>query len=278
MSRVKHSIVTGAVYGRLTVLGATLSQWWPNGRQKRIVVARCECGNVGTYPWQAVWQGQRQSCGCSAGRRTTHGASGQRLYGIWADMKYRCNPASKAMNAHRYGGRGIRVCDEWQVSFEAFRDWSHANGYADNLTIDRIDNDGHYEPANCRWVSAQENIRNRPKHPPASQILVTAFGETKNLTEWSADPRCRVTAVTLSARLKRGVEPEAAITKPGVVAITAFGETKLLAYWERDPRCVVSARMVKLRLEQGFDPEAALTTPATRGRGLQHRQHLRAAG
>ena len=84
--------------------------------------------------------------------------SNTRLYNIWRGIKKRCGlPTAHAYE--NYGGRGICVCAEWRESFEAFRDWALANGYRDDLTLDRIDNDRGYEPSNCRWVSwvVQEN-------------------------------------------------------------------------------------------------------------------------
>ena len=84
-----------------------------------------------------------------------------RLYNIWNAMKTRCNN-SKHISYKYYGGRGIKVCDEWQ-DYIVFRDWALSHGYADNLTIDRIDNNGNYEPGNCQWLTLEDNLKKRDK-------------------------------------------------------------------------------------------------------------------
>ena len=90
---------------------------------------------------------------------TKHKMSGTRLYDIWRDMRHRCD--CKGMkNYQYYGGRGIRYCDDWN-SFERFYEWAISNGYSEKLTLDRIDNDGNYEPSNCRWVDKSVQAANR---------------------------------------------------------------------------------------------------------------------
>lgn len=91
---------------------------------------------------------------------TTHNKSKTRVYSTWLNMKARCRDKSYP-SFHRYGGRGITVCDDWKNNFVAFYDWAVENGYSDDLEIDRINNNGNYEPSNCRWITKSENASNR---------------------------------------------------------------------------------------------------------------------
>lgn len=155
--------MTGMVIGRLTVLrrgtaAAGVSSW----------ICRCECGAEKEIAANVLKKGTTKSCGClnsemSAIRlsqqRRTHGRSHTRLYNIWMGMRRRCTEPRFQMYRY-YGGRGIRVCEAWN-SASAFLDWALANGYRDDLQIDRIDTNGNYEPSNCRWVTPKENANNR---------------------------------------------------------------------------------------------------------------------
>lgn len=111
------------------------------------------------------------------GRPRTHGESTTRIYGIWNGMRARCEKEHNP-RYEDYGGRGITVCPEWQ-DYTTFRDWAYANGYSDDLTIDRIDNDKGYSPDNCRWATMTEQIRNR-----SCAWTVTIDGVTKPAIEW----------------------------------------------------------------------------------------------
>lgn len=116
-------------------------------------------------------------------RNTVHGLSKgpdgkrTRLYGIWVRMRQRCSDPN-CTDYDRYGGRGVRVCREWD-SFSAFHAWATANGYRDDLTIDRIDPDGNYEPINCRWIPPAAQARNTRRNH-----RITFRGETRTLVEW----------------------------------------------------------------------------------------------
>lgn len=199
--------ITGTVYSRLTVISFA-------GSTKRGAawLCRCRCGTEKVLIGGDIRSGRVQSCGCwksevTSQRSRTHRESATPLYVVWSSMKKRCNnPRNKGYK--NYGERGIRVCKEWSESYEAFRDWSLANGYAAGLEIDRRNNDGNYEPDNCRWVAQKINARNTRRNRSLS-----AFGETKTLIEWCEDGRCAVNYNTLRRRLGRGWAGEEALTK-----------------------------------------------------------------
>lgn len=108
-----------------------------------------------------------------------HGLYKTKLYRVWHAMKCRCyNPNDKKYP--RYGLRGIKVCDEWKNDFVKFNNWANSNGYTEGLSIDRINNDGNYEPSNCRWVTIVENSNNTSKN-----VFITHNGVTRTISEWS---------------------------------------------------------------------------------------------
>lgn len=158
--------MTGQRFGRLTVLrrAGVTSQ-----RQAKWL-CKCDCGNECIVCRTCLVKGLTRSCGCLniesiKARRTTHKKIHTRLYGVWANMIQRCtNP--KHNRYHRYGGRGINVCDEWRNDFQSFYEWAMTTGYDENApkgecTIDRINNDKGYFPENCRWVDMKTQRHNQ---------------------------------------------------------------------------------------------------------------------
>jgi hypothetical protein len=190
--------LTGQRFGRLVAVGID-----DRGDRRTYYVCQCDCGNIKSVRSDSLLCGAIRSCGCIKKEQDrvnleanhSHKMSGTRIYEIWQCMKKRCyNPHDARFD--RYGGRGITVCDEWKESFQAFYDWAMQNGYSEELTIDRIDNDKGYSPDNCRWASQREQARNR-----ATNIKITIGNSTRTLTEW-----CEIFDVNVgmvNARYKR---------------------------------------------------------------------------
>jgi hypothetical protein len=148
--------ITGQRFGRLIALEYSHTD---NGK-KAVWLCKCNCGNICSVRAKDLRSGNTKSCGCYAVDvakevNTKHGASKTRLYNIHSMMKNRC---SNPRDSHWewYGAKGVTVCKEWQ-RFEPFRDWALANGYAENLVIDRKDSSKGYSPDNCQWITQSEN-------------------------------------------------------------------------------------------------------------------------
>lgn len=196
---------SGQKIGRLTVVARAGS----NQQREAMWLCKCECGSETIIRGSDVRTGHIKSCGCwkresSKKLLTKHGKRNTRLYHIWCGMKTRCNNPND-IGYNLYGGRGIKVCDEWSQDFMAFYQWATENGYTDKMTIDRIDADGNYCPENCRWTTqkAQQNNR-RNNH------IIAFNGETRTVTEWAEITNIKST--TIYNRLKRGWTIEKALT------------------------------------------------------------------
>lgn len=178
--------VIGQRFGKLTVVEEVEPRITPSGRKFRMVLCKCDCGNTTVASIDHLRNGHTKSCGCyksdwAKENVTKHGQAGSRLYQTYMHMKERCfKETSKSYP--RYGGRGITVCDEWlgENGFQHFYDWAMNNGYKDSLTIDRINNDGNYEPSNCRWATQEQQMNN-----VSYNVHLTYNGETHTVAEWS---------------------------------------------------------------------------------------------
>ena len=198
MAKEAHNLI-GQNFGKLTVIERAGKDEWGKITWR----CRCECGNEKIAPGNALERGYTKSCGCL---REHHGMTGGRLYQEWRDIKKRCyNHGSR--NFKDYGGRGITVCTEWLNSFEAFRDWALANGYCDDLTIDRIDNNGPYCPENCRWLTMKEQGNNK-----RSNRVLTYRDKSQTMTQWAEE--LNISYDALKKRISYGWNVERALTTP----------------------------------------------------------------
>lgn len=206
--------LTNQRFGKLVA-----EEWVPKykgseGRWK----CRCDCGNISYVPTYHLRCGNTKSCGCgridSARKkkpelRSYQGAYTEshrpRLYWTWLNMIRRCeNP--KAPDYHRYGAIGISVCEEWH-DLPAFLNWAYSNGWQEGLTLDRIDNDGEYCPANCRWADRYTQGNNK-----RTNVFLELNGERHTVTEWSRI--INLSPNVLYGRMKSGWPVEDILTKP----------------------------------------------------------------
>lgn len=185
MARTVENIV-GQRFGRLLVI----ENLGINSHGSTLHRCVCDCGNIKDIPISYLKTNHTQSCGCLVkDMHTTHNLSDHRLYQIHQSMLKRCYNKNHIAYCN-YGGRGIVVCDEWKKDFIAFYKWSLSNGYDAHLTLDRIDNNGNYEPSNCRWVTKSEQTRNTRKN-----VYFTHKGVTKTISEWSKETDIPITTL-----------------------------------------------------------------------------------
>lgn len=247
--------LTARQFGRWTVLAVA-----PKGPGHPKVLCRCSCGTEREVSVYSLRRGVSRSCGCLAlevtrERATKHGLVGTPEYEAWQGMLKRCYYA-KDKRFSRYGGRGITVCDRWRDSFEDFFADMGAKP-SPKHSIDRIDNDGPYSLANCRWATTTEQARNRSNNHP-----VTHSGITLTLTEWAE--RSGVTRSALTQRLAAGWSMEEALStevrKFENRVLSYRGETLTIAAWAA--RLDIGDTTLRERLKAGWSVEDTLSRPA----------------
>lgn len=196
--------IAGQKFHRLLVIERA-----PNRRRRIHWKCICECGNVSVVQSSSVTSGRTKSCGCLSreGHRTgpvTHGMSHTSEYKVWGSMKRRCNDPNHPAYEH-YGGRGISYCVEWQEFAKFYQDMG---ARPKGLTLDRIDNDGDYEPGNCRWATRfqQNNNKRRTRY-------VELNGERMSLTEAMKVTGCKLYRTAAFARIRNGWSVIDALTK-----------------------------------------------------------------
>lgn len=206
-SKKPYKDLTGQRFGRLVVLSVVDSKAGANIPTKWL--CQCDCGNLTEVQGCNLKSGVTKSCGCiqkelARNKHFRHGGKGSRLYTIWCHMRHRCENAWDKAYKY-YGNRGISVCDEWH-NYSVFKEWAYKNGYAEHLTLDRIDVNGNYCPENCRWATKKEQNLNK-----RTTVRIEYNGEIKTESEWAdilgCPPQyvCR-TILALEGRVTKGGE------------------------------------------------------------------------
>ena len=170
--------ITGKKFGFLTV-----KEFVGYKKRRPFYKVVCDCGTEKEVCYWELVRGHSRSCGCLHRKMVgdmarKHGESKTRLFKIWCGIKKRCLD-QKSTRYSYYGGRGIKICDEWKNDFIPFRDWAQANGYTDELTIDRIDVNGDYCPENCQWATKEQQANNT-----RSNHYLEYKGVKHSMSEW----------------------------------------------------------------------------------------------
>lgn len=196
--------IKGEKYNRWTVLSLDRIE-----NKKAYWLCQCECGTKKVVSSSSLRCGTSKSCGCLVkenGIKTINGLSQTKLYRTYNNIKQRCYNLKMPFYKN-YGGRNIKMCDEWLNDFIVFYNWSISNGYKDDLTIDRIDVNGDYEPNNCRWITKKEQYHNR-----TDNLYYIVDGKKRCLSELCKE--YNMPYKTVSARLKRKNDIISALNTP----------------------------------------------------------------
>lgn len=177
-----NSVNIGDRFGYLIVLSKYSKDKYSHIRY----LCKCECGNETIVLKSQLTSGKTKSCGCYQRKRAAeaqfkHGMCHTKIYYVWKEMLQRCNNQNN-LSFINYGDRGIEVCDKWKNNdgFINFYNWAMNNGYRDGLEIDRINNDGNYNPDNCRWASRFIQANNK-----RNNIVIKYKGNKMTVSEWS---------------------------------------------------------------------------------------------
>ena len=207
-------------FGRLTVIKLDHTERRKNRKENLyFYLCKCDCGNEIIVLKSNLIKGLTKSCGCYQIEVATknlnkinvkhgfsrHDGTKEKLYNVWHAIKDRCNNQNNTMYKY-YGGRGISVYEEWEKDYVSFRKWAFSNGYKVGLEIDRIDNNGNYEPNNCRWVEHLENLNNR-----RNTVKVVLNGEKYTIQELAR--KYNINPHTIYKRYKRGKTNEELIRR-----------------------------------------------------------------
>lgn len=256
--RKQRDDLTGQDFGYLHVEGEAYVRKRKSGSNVYYWKCTCSlCGKTTTASTQTLRSGHKRSCGCLHKSPppeyvTKHGKSDTRLYNVWKSMKQRCY--DKNCSAYKdYGARGIEACEEWRNDFQSFYDWSMANGYQEHAvsracTIDRMNNDGNYEPGNCQWVDMLTQSNNR-----RDNHCIEYKGIKYTLAE--AEVVFGIPQATLRRRLKRGMSVKQAIETPIFRTATYEYHGKEYTAHELADMANLPVNTVRSRIRYGWDIE-----------------------
>lgn len=248
--------LTGQRFGRLVAIKLSEKRV---GR-KTFWDCLCDCGDKKTIRTDSLKDASVRSCGCLKKEQdkknlpngqgvVTHGLSKERIYRTWKGMKRRCENEDDERYAS-YGGRGIKICDEWQDVI-TFNDWAQNNGYNENLTIDRIDVNGNYEPSNCRWATWSEQSKNKQ-----NTIRVEYNGKTQSIDEWCEELNLNPNTIR-NRYYECGIRPPYLFNKESLNPknshyLTHEGKTQTITEWAKEigikPKTL--AERVRRKIEQ----------------------------
>jgi hypothetical protein len=270
--------LTGKKFAKLTVIEKSIER----GNRGQIKWnCLCECGKVKVMEGGSLRAIQSKLC-CEKERSNftspaaRHGMSKSRMYRIYRHMINRCS--NKNVDSYYlYGGRGISVCKEW-AAFEAFRDWSLKNGYAENLSIDRKDNDKGYYPENCRWVTTTDQARNKRNNV----VTIEIAREIKAMREAGVKNHVIARKFGISTTVASEIfhcrswrEDDLAHGKvDNKFYLTYKGETKSASDWQRDPRVCVNYATIIRRKRAGMSDEDAIFSPKITHNGRHNKSYI----
>lgn len=208
--------LTGQTFGRLTVIERVENYISPKGQKQSQWLCKCECGNIVKVVRSVLQNGHTRSCGClrkeiSVSANLKHGMIDTPVYKEWENMKARCYTKSSS-RFNRYGARGIIVCDRWRNSFEAFyADVSILPNFGkEGYSLNRIDNDGNYEPNNVEWADKITQANNT-----STNHYLTYSGKTQTIAQWARE--YNIGSATLLYRVNAGWNIERALTEPAIL-------------------------------------------------------------
>lgn len=256
--------LTGQTFGKLTVIERADDYTDKNGEKHVCWKCKCLCGNECIVRGHSLRNGHTKSCGCAIVEAATkHGMHGTRIYNTYKNMLDRCYNKN---NDHYmdYGGRGIKVCNAWrgENGFINFYNWAMANGYTDELSIDRINVNGNYEPNNCRWADSKMQANNK-----RNTIYIEYNGETHTISEWST-----ITGIPYATIYDRYVNKQwtayqtlyTAINDQFIRIANSYGEIHTLQEWSSITG-ISSDLLYDRIIKKGWNIDRALTTLATQG-------------